>query len=118
MIRKISYSSQFKKDYQRIQKQGKDLNELKQIVTKLMNGEILETKCKDFPLPGNSNETRYCYIDPDWFLIYRMPGNASQLEFVRHLARNMDPGNAAYNDPLLLKLHLLRTGTQTDLFKK
>ena len=118
MIRKLSYSSQFKKDYQRIQQQGKDLNELKKIVTQLISGEILETKCNDRPLPGNSYGTRYCSMDPDWFLIYRTPGNAPQLEFVRHLARNMNPGNAAYDDPLLLKLHLLRTGTQTDLFKK
>ena len=91
MMRELFYSSQFKKDSRRTQKQGKDLVELKNVVARLVAGEMLDEKLKDHALRGNYAGTRECHIGPDWLLIYRITGN---------------------------ELHVLRTGSHAELFKK
>ena len=90
-MRELSYSSQFKKDHKRVQKQGKDLAELNEVITRLVAGETLDEKYKDHPLRGNYVGTRDCHIDPDWLLIYRITGN---------------------------ELHLVRMGSHAEVFKK
>jgi mRNA interferase YafQ len=49
---KIKYTSQFKKDYKRIQKQNKDVEKLKSVIKKLLLNEKLEVQFKDHPLSG------------------------------------------------------------------
>lgn len=54
--------------------QGKNIPLLINIITKLKNGEILETKYS-IHLLVNSNYFKNCYechIEPDWLLIYRI----------------------------------------------
>ena len=64
---------------------------LKDIVTKLANGEPLDARHKDHPLSGDWIGHRECHIQPDWLLVYRIE-----------------------NDILVLTLS--RTGTHSDLF--
>ena len=64
---------------------------LKDIVTKLANGESLDLKYKDRSLSGNWVGYRECHIQPDWLLIY------------------------CYEEDVLI-LTLSRTGTHSDLF--
>lgn len=87
----IKNTTQFKKDYKLAKCRGLNLNLLKDIVTKLANGETLAPKHKDHSLSGNWTGHRECHIQPDWLLIYR------------------------YEEEVLV-LTLSRTGTHSDLF--
>ena len=87
----IHYTTQFKKDYKRIQKQKKDISKLRVVIEKLSTGQLLEPKYKDHQLSGNWKEHRDCHIEPDWLLIYRIA---------------------------LDNLYLERTGSHSELFKK
>ena len=89
----IKHTTQFKKDYKLAQKRHLDIGLLKDIVTKLANGEPLPEKHKDHALSNNWKGHRECHITPDWLLIYR------------------------YDDDVLI-LTLARTGTHSDLFGK
>ena len=88
----IKNTTQFKKDYKLAKRRGLDISLLKDIVTKLANGEPLDPKYKDHSLSGNWTGHRECHIQPDWLLIYRYEEN-------------------------VLILTLARTGTHSDLFK-
>ena len=87
----IKNTTQFKKDYKLAKRRGLNLNLLKDIVTKLANGETLAPKHKDHSLSGNWTGHREFHIQPDWLLIYR------------------------YEEEVLV-LTLSRTGTHSDLF--
>ena len=87
----IKNTTQFKKDYKLAKRRGLDINLLKEIISKLANGDPLEPKHKDHPLSGNWAGHRECHIQPDWLLVYR------------------------YEDDVLV-LTLTRTGTLRDLF--
>jgi mRNA interferase YafQ len=67
----IQRTSQFKKDVKRLQKRGKDMLLLKEIVILLANNQSLEAKYRDHPLFGNYSGTRECHISPDWLLLYQ-----------------------------------------------
>lgn len=86
----IIYASQFKKDYKRIQRQNKDIEELKMVIEKLHHRKLLEHRHKDHKLSGYRKEHRECHIKSDWLLIYRFDGQDLILE---------------------------RTGSHSDLFK-
>jgi len=49
----IKYSTQFKKDYKRIQKQNKDIEKLKILLEDLSQKKILDEHYQDHPLSGN-----------------------------------------------------------------
>jgi len=88
---KLSYTTQFKKDYKLIIKRGCNLQKLETVLNMLCKTIELPEKYRDHLLI-NSKEykgVRECHIAPDWLLIYRVE-----------------------ND----ELHLIRTGTHSDLF--
>lgn len=92
---KVVFSLRFKKDLKKILKQGKNIEELENIVQKLANKEELEPKYRNHKLIDdkyykNCNE---CHIRPDWLLIYQ------------------------YNEEELLLL-LMNTGSHSGLFNK
>lgn len=87
----IKNTTQFKKDYKLAKRRGLDISLLKDIVTKLANGESLDSKYKDHSLTGDWVGHRECHIQSDWLLIYR------------------------YEEDVLI-LTLTRTGTHSDLF--
>ena len=87
----VDRTNVFKRDYKRAKKRGLDLQKLKDVVTKLANGETLPPANKDHALTGNWIHHRECHIAPDWLLIYQIHEN-------------------------VLVLELTRTGTHSDLF--
>ena len=89
----IKHTTQFKKDYKLAKRRNMKLQILKDVVTKLANGEQLETKYRDHALSGDWIGHRECHLLPDWLLVYRIE-----------------------NDVLVLTL--TRTGTHSDLFNK
>ncbi len=73
----VKYSSKFSKSLKKIKKQGKDLIKLEEVVTKIANGETLESKYKNHKLKNDGIYTNCyeCHIEPDWLLIYRYNNN-------------------------------------------
>ena len=71
---KVDFTTEFKKEYKKIKKQGKDLEKLKNIIEKLACGIVLEQKFKDHKLLDNRKikNCRECHIEPDWLLVYRI----------------------------------------------
>jgi mRNA interferase YafQ len=89
-MRAVRYTSQFKKDFKRIEKRGSDMKKLRAMIEKLINEEEMGPQYQDHPLQGKFAGARDCHIGPDWVLIYAIVGN---------------------------ELRLIRTGAHSDLFK-
>jgi mRNA interferase YafQ len=79
-MKAIFQTSQFKKDFKRIKKRGKDLSKLEEVVSAIANSEVLEERQRDHALSGNWSGSRDCHIEPDWILIYRVDGDYLFLE--------------------------------------
>lgn len=73
----IRITANFKKDYKKISKQGKDKNKLIKVLETIANGEELEPKYKDHSLTDDKyyKNCRECHIEPDWLLIYQIKDN-------------------------------------------
>jgi mRNA interferase YafQ len=86
----IIFRSQFEKDYNKAEKQNLDLTLLDDIITKLSNNELLDSRCRPHALKGDYSNWTELHIKGDWLLIYRIVNND--------------------------KLLLYRTGTHSELF--
>ena len=81
--------AQFRRDVKLAQKRGKDMAKLREVILLLIEGSPLPARFKAHPLAGDWRHHRDCHIEPDWILIYKIYG---------------------------YDLHLVRTGTHSDLF--
>ena len=63
-------ATQFRKDLKRINKRGKDLSLLKDVLQTLREEQALEEKYRDHALTGNYIGFRECHVQPDWLLVY------------------------------------------------
>ncbi len=79
----ILYTSQFKKDYKKAKKQGKNLSLLKDVTDKLLNNLPLGHNYKDHKLSGSLSEYRELHIQSDWLLLYRIDPEQNTLIFAR-----------------------------------
>jgi mRNA interferase YafQ len=77
---RLIYSSQFKKDFKRIQSQGKNISQLEIVIETLLKKQALEPKYRDHKLVGKWKNHRDCHIEPDWLLIYHLKEDALYLE--------------------------------------
>ena len=82
-------SAQFKRDVRRAGKRGKDLAKLRALLAALIERQPLSARYLDHPLRGIWKGYREAHVEPDWLLIYRIQGD---------------------------DLHLVRTGSHSDLF--
>lgn len=82
-------SGQFRRDVKRVEKRRKDMSKLRELILLLIAESALPHRYRDHPLRGNWKGYREAHIEPDWLLIYRVTGD---------------------------ELHLVRTGSHTDLF--
>jgi mRNA interferase YafQ len=69
---KIHQEKRFRKDLNKIMKQGKDFNKLTDAIEILISPKTLEPKYKEHPLHGNYKGYRECHLEPDWLLIYKL----------------------------------------------
>lgn len=90
MTRVITRTTNFKKDFKRMQKRGYIMERLYAIIRFLVEGKKLEERHRDHLLHGNYEGNRECHVEPDWLLIYTITEE---------------------------ELGLTRTGTHSDLFK-
>lgn len=79
----IFYTTQFKKDFKRAKKQGKDISKLISILSILQKQEQLPELHRDHNLTGNYLGFRECHITPDWLLIYKVDEDKLILTLVR-----------------------------------
>ena len=84
-------TTQFKRDIKLAEKRKKQMSKIKDIMTKLISEEALESKHRNHKLGGNYRDHWECHIEPDWLLIYRLTSTEIIFE---------------------------RTGTHSDLFNK
>jgi mRNA interferase YafQ len=70
-MKHIRRSTQFKKDYKRAKKAGKNLPELQKVIYQLAAGKPLDPSYSDHALLGNYRGCRECHLEPDWLLIYK-----------------------------------------------
>lgn len=73
----LRYTNDFKKNYKKIKKQGKDVRKLKVVISKLANGLQLEEKYKNHILTDSKHYKNCgeCHIEPDWLLVYQYIDN-------------------------------------------
>lgn len=79
MINEIIRKTQFKKDFKRIIKQGKNLEELEAILAILVEGHPIPEKNRDHPIIAEYEGYRELHIKPDWLLIYKIEGDTLTL---------------------------------------
>ena len=80
----IRYTSDFKKNYKKIKRQGKNVEKLKIVVSKLASGLELEEKYKNHVLTDSKyyKNCGECHIEPDWLLVYKYINNELVLVLV------------------------------------
>lgn len=87
----IVRTTQFRKDFKRMVRRGKDDSKLEGVLRILADGGQLPPEKRDHALAGNYAGFHECHIEADWLLIY-----------------------CYLNDQLVLVCS--RTGTHSDLF--
>lgn len=90
-MKAIYETSQLRRDFKKLKRQGKQIEKLKEIVRCLAEGKPLEPRHRDHELMGPLKGSRDCHIEADWLLIYRIDDKS---------------------------LYLERTGNHSDLYKK
>jgi len=66
----IKYTTQFKKDWKRCERQGLPMDELRTAITILSETGTLPPEYKAHKLSGNRAGEWECHIKPDWLLIW------------------------------------------------
>ena len=70
----VDTTSDFKKNYKKIIKQGKKLEKIKTVIDKLACGEKTDSKYKDHKLNDSKKykDCRELHIEPDWLLFIEL----------------------------------------------
>lgn len=79
-MRHIEYTGQFKRDFKRAIKRGKNMDKIKRPMKLLIDGHDLPEAFLDHPLKGNWKNCRDLHIEPDWLLIYRLDDDTLRFE--------------------------------------
>jgi len=77
----IFRTTSFKKQYKKLSSDDKTL--LKDIITLLIDGQVLDEKYKDHKLTGNFKDLRECHVRPDLLLIYQINNDVLELALVK-----------------------------------
>ena len=82
---KPEFSGQFKKDYKRFIRRGRDKAKLESVIALLCAEQPLAERYRDHPLQNSRNykNVRECHIESDWLLIYRIVHDERVLKLVR-----------------------------------
>ncbi len=87
MLKKISYTNEFRRDFKKIAKSGRyKLQDFEDLLVLLRADAELSKKYRDHALIGEWYGYRECHIKPDWLLIYQ--ANSEQIILVRTGSHN------------------------------
>ena len=68
---RIEFTNKMKKDAKLMEKRGKDMSKLTNVLELLASGEKMPPKYKDHQLTGDLKDFRECHIENDWLLMYQ-----------------------------------------------
>ena len=77
----FNFSNQFSKDLKLLNKRGKDLNKIYDIVASLIFEKPLPARCREHKLHGDFEGFTECHIEGDWILIYITDGKKIDFSF-------------------------------------
>lgn len=81
---RLTYSTNFKKDYELIQKRGKAISLLDDIIRRLGNGDnSFSPPYTVYPMGGWMHNYFTLYFEPDWALIYKFDMEKDEAFLVR-----------------------------------
>ncbi len=69
------FHRQFKKDIKNCKKEGRDMEKMKIVISKLLAGKNFETKYRLHKLSGMYKGRFECHIQPNWLLIFKKEGD-------------------------------------------
>ncbi len=79
----VKWTSQFKKDFKKLNKSAEDIKRFKAVIEMLAEGQPLPQEYHDHKLIGNYIGVRECHIRPDWLLIYKHYDDVLVLQLMR-----------------------------------
>lgn len=82
-MRKIFFTSQYKKDLKLALKRNLPEEKLNEVIFMLATDTPLPASNQDRPLKGAYKGSRECHIQPDWLLIYSKEDSLNLLSLVR-----------------------------------
>ena len=82
-MRKIFFTSQYKKDLKLALKRNLPEEKLNEVIFMLATDTPLPASNQDHPLKGVYKGNRECHIQPDWLLIYSKEDELNLLSLVR-----------------------------------
>lgn len=65
-------TKQFRRDYAKFKRSGKNITKLNHIMGLLIQGDALPAKHRDHALQGEWQYLRDCHIEGDWLLLYAL----------------------------------------------
>lgn len=68
----IKQTAKFKQGLKLARRQHRNLDELRNVISKLQAREALPAKNRDHQLQGRLRMYRECHVAPDWLLVYRI----------------------------------------------
>lgn len=71
-MKTVQVTKQFKKDINKLKRQGKEFDKLKYVIDALCEEKKLELSHRDHKLMGKYRDARECHIEPDWLLVYEL----------------------------------------------
>jgi len=73
-MRKPDYSTQFRRDFRKVESRGKDMPKIETAMALLLAGVPLPVSYKDHQLKGMWKDFRELHLEGDWLLVYKIVG--------------------------------------------
>jgi mRNA interferase YafQ len=77
------YTTRFRKQFKLMQKQGKNMTKLRDVIEMIVNEEPLPPERCNHPLKGEWKDSYGCHIQGDWVLIYEIDDTTRTVTFHR-----------------------------------
>ena len=88
--RDVQFSAQYKRDYKKIKKQGRNIASLREVTGLLANDVPMPEKYLDHALQGNWKGYRECHVTPDLLLVYRKTDKGELILILVRLASHSE----------------------------
>jgi mRNA interferase YafQ len=77
------FTKKFEKELEKCKKRGLKIEEIREIMKRIVQDIPLEIRNKNHPLSGDYIGCFECHIKPDWLLIYMLDNEANTVTFLR-----------------------------------
>ena len=78
-----TFTGPFKKDRKLMNKRNRNMDELTDVLSLIINERPLLPRHENHPLHGKHQGKMECHIEPDWLLIYRIDKKNNKVIFYR-----------------------------------